>query len=297
MLTIIAGPCSINYNNINEVEEILNIEINGDKVIAGTRCVGLKSRTSYINDSKDMGIDFEAFKHNQQLLIDGESCDKFEILPSIQLAKQLQNKYDCIIATEIMEPAIQMPLLDKYLTGSVIPWNPAVNALGWNIQYMSQYCEKHNNWLLGIKNPKNLGISVEEVEINDKTAPMETVWSGLASYSSLPNKRKILIHRGVDSEKKSDFRNELVHNVAMRVKNAASGVKLFFDPSHSFGSKMRDKIVAGTVEAMKMRDLLGNFLYDGILIEVGTSTTDTTQHISIKELKEMVNKISEFREI
>ena len=85
MLTIIAGPCSINYNNINEVEEILNIEINGEKVIAGTRCVGLKSRTSYINDSKDMGIDFEVFKHNQQLLIDGESCDKFEILPSIQL--------------------------------------------------------------------------------------------------------------------------------------------------------------------------------------------------------------------
>lgn len=297
MLAIIAGPCSINYNNINEVEEILNIEINGRKVIAGTRCVGLKSRTSYINDSKDMGIDFEVFKHNQQLLIDGESCDKFEILPSIELAKQLQNKYDCIIATEIMEPSIQMLLFDKYLTGSFMPWNPAVNALGWNIQYISKYCEKHSNWLLGIKNPKNLGILVEEAEINDKTAPMETVWSGLASYSNLPNERKILIHRGVDSEKKSNFRNEVVHNVAMRVKNATSGVKLFFDPSHSFGPKMRDEIVAGTIEAMKMKDLSGNFLYDGILIEVGTSTTDTTQHISIKELKELVNKINEFREI
>ena len=297
MLTIIAGPCSINYNNINEVEEILNIEINGEKVIAGTRCVGLKSRTTYSDISADMGIDFEAFKHNQQLLIDGESCDKFEILPSIQLAKQLQNKYDCIIATEIMEPAIQMPLLDKYLTGSVIPWNPAVNALGWNIQHISKYCEKHNNWLLGIKNPKNLGISVEDTEINNKTAPMETVWSGLASYSSLPNERKILIHRGVDSEKKSNFRNEVVHNVAMRVKNATSCAKLFFDPSHSFGPKMRDEIVNGTISALKIKDLYGNFLYDGILIEVGTSTTDTTQHISIKELKEMVNKISEFREI
>ena len=297
MLTIIAGPCSINYNNINEIEEILNIEINNKKVIAGTRCVGLKSRTTYSDNCIDMGIDFEVFKYNQQLLIDGESCDKFEILPSIQLAKEIQDKYNCIIATEIMNPANQMPLFDKYLTGSFMPWNPAVNALGWNIQYISKYCEKHNNWLLGIKNPKNLGISLEDAEINNNTAPMEKVWSGLASYSNLPNERKILIHRGVDSEKKSNFRNEVVHNVAMRVKNATSGVKLFFDPSHSFGPKMRDEIVNGTIEAMKMKDLFGNFLYDGILIEVGTSTTDTTQHISIKELKELVNKINKIREI
>jgi hypothetical protein len=210
--------------------------------------------------------------------------------------KEIQDKYNCIIATEIMEPSIQMPLFDKYLTGSFMPWNPAVNALGWNIQYISKYCEKRDNWLLGVKNPKNLGILVEEAEINDKTAPMETVWSGLASYSNLPNGRKVLIHRGVDAEKKSNFRSMLVHKTAMRVKNSVSGAKLLFDPSHSFGPKMRDEIVDGTVEAMKMRDLSGNFVYDGILIEVGTSTTDAGQHISVRELREMVNKISEFRE-
>lgn len=297
MLTIIAGPCSVNKNNIEEIEEILNIEINGNKVISGIRCVGLKSRTNYIDNSYDMGIDLEVFKYNQQLLISGKSYNEFEIMPSIELAKQLQDKYNCIIATEIMEPAIQIPLFDKYLTGSFIPWNPAVNALGWNIQHISKYCEKRDNWLLGIKNPKNLGISVEDAEVKNMTAPMEQVWFGLVSYSNLPNERKILIHRGVDSEKKSNFRSELVHKTAMRVKNSVNGAKLFFDPSHSFGSRMRDEIVNGTIEVMKIKDLFGNFLYDGILIEVGTSTTDAGQHISVKELRELVNKLSEFRSI
>lgn len=297
MLTIIAGPCSVSKNNVEEIEEILNIEVDGVRAISGVRCVGLKSRTVYTNNSVDMGIDLEVFKYNQQLLIDGKSCNDFEIMPSIELAKQLQNKYDCIIATEIMEPAIQMPLFDKYLTGSFMPWNPAVNVLGWSIQYMSKYCEKRNNWLLGVKNPKNLGISVEDAEVKNMIAPMEHVWSGLAGYSNLPNGRKVLIHRGVDAEKKSNFRSMLVHKTAMRVKNTVSGAKLFIDLSHSFGPKMRDKIVDGTVEIMKMKDLCGNFLYDGILIEVGTSTTDAGQHISVKELRELVNKLSEFRSI
>lgn len=297
MLTIIAGPCSVNKNNIEEIEEILNIEINGNKVISGIRCVGLKSRTIYTNNSIDMGIDLEVFKYNQQILISGKSYNEFEIMPSIELAKQLQDKYNCIIATEIIEPAIQMLLFDKYLTGSFIPWNPAVNALGWNIQHISKYCEKRDNWLLGIKNPKNLGISVEDAEVKNMIAPMEHVWSGLAGYSNLPNGRKVLIHRGVDAEKKSNFRSMLVHKTAMRVKNTVSGAKLLFDPSHSFGPKMRDEIVDGTVEIMKMKDLCGNFLYDGILIEVGTSTTDAGQHISVKELRELVNKLSEFRDI
>lgn len=297
MLTIIAGPCSVDDNNIDEIEEILDIKVDGKKVISGTRIVGLKSRTICDNNGNGMGIDFDVFNYNQQLLIDGKTSIDFEILPSIKLAKQIQTKFNCIIATEIMNPAIQMPILDKYLNGSVMPWNPAVNSLGWSIKHMSKYCEKHNNWLLGLKNPKNLGISVEEAEINNKIAPMEKVWCGLASYSHLPNDKKILIHRGVDSEKKSNYRNELVHKTAMRTKNAINGVKLYFDPSHSFGSKMRDKIVSGTIEVMKIRDLFGHFLYDGILIEVGKSKTDTEQHISVKELKQLVDELSKFRRL
>lgn len=126
---------------------------------------------------------------------------------------------------------------------------------------------------------------------------MEKVWLGLSSYSNLPNERKVLIHRGVDSEIKSDFRNEVVHQCAKRAKMASDGIKLYFDPSHSFGPKKRDEIVNGTIEAMKMKDSKGNFLYDGILIEVGTSVTDTNQHITIQELKNMIGKINEFREI
>ena len=58
---------------------------------------------------------------------------------------------------------------------------------------------------------------------------------------------------------------------------------------------MRDHIVEGTIEAMKMKDEDENFLYDGILIEVGDSVTDTYQHITVQELKDMVTELSKFR--
>ena len=41
----------------------------------------------------------------------------------------------------------------------------------------------------------------------------------------------------------------------------------------------------------------GNWLYDGALIEVGTSTTDTEQHITINELSNIIDELSKFREI
>ena len=295
MLSIIAGPCSVDEKNINEVEEILNIEINGKKAIAGTRVVGLKSRTNLDSSGNGMGMDYEIFNKNLDILMKGGTIDDLIDFPSVLIAKEIQDKFNCIIATEIMNPIVQMPILDRLLSGPVMPWNPAVNALGWGQQMISKFCEKHNNWFLGIKNPKNLGISVENSEKNGISAPMEKVWLGLASYSDLSNERKILIHRGVDSEIKTDFRSDVVHQCAKRTKENADGIKLYFDPSHSFGPKKRDEIVNGTIEAMKMKDKKGNFLYDGILIEVGTSVTDTKQHITISELKEMVVKLNEFR--
>ena len=48
---------------------------------------------------------------------------------------------------------------------------------------------------------------------------------------------------------------------------------------------------------MKMKIENGDWLYDGILIEVGTSTTDTEQHITISELSNLIDEISKFREI
>lgn len=72
---------------------------------------------------------------------------------------------------------------------------------------------------------------------------------------------------------------------------------MFFDPSHSFGRFLRDQIVDQTVLAMKMKINEEEYLYDGILIEVGTSITDTEQHITVEELQKLCNEIAKFREI
>ena len=105
-----------------------------------------------------------------------------------------------------------------------------------------------------------------------------------------------MIQRGVDDAEKGEFRSFPIHNCAKRVK-IATGYNMMFDPSHSFGPKMRDKIVDGTIEAMKMKLGNGELLYDGALIEVGTSTTDTEQHITINELSNIIDEVSKFREI
>ena len=41
----------------------------------------------------------------------------------------------------------------------------------------------------------------------------------------------------------------------------------------------------------------GSYLYDGALIEVGTSTTDTEQHITLMELQDLCDAVAKFREI
>ena len=295
-MKIIAGPCSVDRTNIEQVREILSIKINGKRAVAGTRIVGLKSRTTYNSNGNGMGMDFSAYNHNLKLLLNGKGINDFIDFPSMIMAKKIQDEFNCIIATEIMDSSIQMPLIEKTLKGDVLVWNPAVMQLGWPIYHMSKYCER-NNWYLGFKNPKNLDITVKEAENDNLSAPLEKVWSGITTYSNLPMNKKILIHRGVDSEIKTNFRAELIHNTAKRVKQSLQDCLMFFDPSHSYGPKMRDNIVDGAIFAMKMKDNNENFLYDGILIEVGDSSTDTDQHITIEELKMLINKISEFREL
>lgn len=82
----------------------------------------------------------------------------------------------------------------------------------------------------------------------------------------------------------------------MRVKKS-TGCLLFFDPSHSLGPKMKEKIVPETIKAMKLKINEKEYLYDGILIEVGKSETDSEQHISIDDLKYLIEKIAEFRSL
>jgi hypothetical protein len=99
---------------------------------------------------------------------------------------------------------------------------------------------------------------------------------------------------------KGTFRNPLIHEIAKKVKRSAQKkyqdkeIKLFFDPSHSLGPKMRDQIPAAIIAALKMTDDAG-FLYDGILVETGTSKTDTDQHITIAELQAVINEVAKFR--
>jgi 3-deoxy-D-arabino-heptulosonate 7-phosphate (DAHP) synthase len=164
-------------------------------------------------------------------------------------------------------------------------WNPAVNQLGWPMLDMSLYAKK-NHWLLGIK--------------NGKWHSMEKTWLGLSRYNLFsPEETKnqlVFIHRGVESVDKGDFRSLPVHEVAKKIK-LSTGAKIFFDPSHSYGPKLRDRIVEGTVEAMGIKSSDNSYLYDGILIEVGTSITDTAQHISVAELDELCWRLAKFRNL
>lgn len=105
-----------------------------------------------------------------------------------------------------------------------------------------------------------------------------------------------LIHRGFEVPDKGNYRAPAVHEIAKRTKKRI-GRELFFDPSHSLGPEMRDQIVEGTIKAMKMKLDEENYLYDGVLIEVGTSTTDTEQHITVAEYKGMVRDLSTFRDL
>jgi hypothetical protein len=48
---------------------------------------------------------------------------------------------------------------------------------------------------------------------------------------------------------------------------------------------------------MQMKTSSGGYLYDGVLIEAGTSSTDTEQHISLMELQDIVSTIAEYRNL
>jgi len=291
---IIAGPCSIDKNNISDINDIINIKINNKRVISGVRVVGLKSRTLLNSSGEGMGMDYDNYMYNLGVLCNGGNPTQFKDLPSILIAKELQDKYGVSIATEVMDPSIQMPLFEKYLkTGKFMPWNPSVNQLGWTLLHMSKYC-KRNNWLLGIKNSKNLGIDLKSSEEDNIEAPLEKVWAGLSDYADLAIGNKILIHRGVDTPDKGNFRNVVVHNLAKTVK-LATGCKLYFDPSHSYGAKLRDEIPQAIVDSLKMQINDENYLYDGILVEVGNSKTDTEQHITVKELEDVLKNVSNTR--
>jgi hypothetical protein len=252
--------------------------------------VGLKSRTNFEDSKEAMGLDYPAAKKNLRLLHDTKDFDKMSVYPSVMIAKKLIEEFDTVVATEVMFPHLQLPVFEKYLPKNrVFLWNPAVNQLGWPLWEMAYYAKK-NQWYLGIKNPKWLG---------EGGKSFAKTWVGLYSYTASflkERERIVLIHRGVDVEKKGHFRNLPVHQVVKKIKKENPQVEIFFDPSHTYGPKLKDKIIEGTLEAMRLK-VDDEFLYHGILIEVGDSKTDTHQHLTVTEFKDLVDQLSKFRKL
>jgi hypothetical protein len=330
-MKIIAGPDSISEDNFDEVYEIAAINIKGKKAIFGTRIVGLKSRSSLEDSSHHLGIDYPAFSQNVATFTQTKQIDKLEMMPSIKMTKKFIEDTDLLVATEIMSPLIQAELYEQISIPAkrLLLWNPSVNQLGWNIYLNTQYAMR-NNWLIGIKNGKWIGDTDEKAKKDDRSikTPIEKTWEGLTKYckNTRKNQQKtkrqeksgeenpnetqntqdikhvdhnaLLIHRGFELSEKGDFRAPPVHNLAKRVKERTK-LPLFFDPSHSYGPQKVDEIVDGTIKALQIKDIHGDYLYDGLLIEVGTSgtTSDVDQHISISDLQKLVKELSQFRQL
>jgi hypothetical protein len=300
-LTIFAGPCSVDEDNIKDIYEIAKVKVNGKKAIAGTRVVGLKSRTELDIENSDngfMGLDMKRMLWNFNVWGYGGNKDSLRPLPSVQIAKKIYEDTGLIPSSEIMLPAIQLACIAKEFTDlPFFIWTPSVNQLGWPLREMAGFAHEYG-WTVGIKNAKWLGehYEIAEKEDYDGVTSLEKTWAGLVSYAADQTDKVILVHRGVDIGDKHGHRNVPVHETAKRTK-LKSRVKLYFDSSHIYGPTMRDHIVEETIKAMKMKINNEEYLYDGILIETGHSKTDAKQHISVRELQVLVNRISKYRKI
>lgn len=292
MIKIISGPCSIDNLNKSEIFESLKISFSGKPALYGVRVVGLKSRTSFDPVNQFIGIDVDVYLENLEILLNNSF--NFKIAPSIEISNEIHSMYgDIYTATEIVDPWLQCLNLSRFsFSNKVIIWNPAVMHLGFPIKVMTKFAQK-NKWIVGLKNGKNIGSSIESSEILNEETSMDKSWAGLLSYA---NDSAFFIHRGVEIKNTEGFRNLPVHKLCERVKRKTEK-EFFFDPSHICGPKKRSDILDITIDAMKMRIESGEYLYDGILVETGTSKSDTEQHITISELENLISKLSKFRKL
>ena len=298
---IFAGPDSLDDYNLEEVYKIAEMKVGAQPAIYGARTVGLKSRTKFDRDNSDegfMGYDFEAIMQNFNIFGHGGNADDLVPLPTVEMGEKLYRETGLVPSSEIMLPAIQLACIKKsFAQNPFLVWNSAVDQLGWHVRQMAGFAQEHG-WMVGLKNGKWLGEEYQKAESPDfdGKVSIETVWDGLIDYASIAPET-ILIQRGCDLPDKGEYRNLPIHYTALRTKRRHPGLQLFFDPSHSLGPKMRDQIVEKTVEAMQMKLDDEHYLYDGMLIEVGTAKCDTHQHISVDELQQLVDQLAEFREL
>ena len=298
-LEIIAGPCSITPENTEQIiNEIAHVKTpDGKRAVYGTRVVGLKSRTALDENGSGMGIDYEVVR--EALNLPENEREKLT-MPSVELAEKIAKKTGLMIASEIMIPHIQLPFFEKKesLKGNFLPWNPAVNQLGWQLFEMNEFA-KRNDWNIGIKHGKFLGKDPLEVanhpDYKGETT-LEKVVLGLTAYLSGHPKDLIIINRGVDVPRNKDYRNAIAHEIMKRIKQKAPFAKMYFDPTHTIGPKMRHTIIDETISAMKLK-VEEDFLYDGVIAEAGDSPTDADEHITITELQDLVITLSTFRRL
>lgn len=299
-LEIYAGPCSITPENTEEViAETAKITTpDGVRAIYGTRVVGLKSRTALDLKGDGMGIDSQVM---QEVIQKGVEATKNHQIPSVELAEKIAKATGMQIATEIMIPHLQLPFwaAKKALKGNVMVWNPAVEQLGWNLLELANFA-RENDWNVGIKHAKFLGKDPLEVanhpDYKGETT-LEKVLLGLTTYVGKIDGDLIIIHRGVDVPGRGDYRNAIIHHIMKRVKSKIPHSKIFFDPTHTIGPVMRHTIVDEIISSMKLK-VGSDFLYDGILMEAGSSSpVDIGEHITLDELRDLVKTLSEFRKI
>ena len=296
---IIAGPCAIDARNKKDIWRIAQTG-----VVAKVRFVPAKSRTAY-KAGEFRGVDAPFLERKIKQLVAGKidlSASKEEP-PSLAWAREFRTKFPKVgLAMEVMSPSLQLPYyMDKKIFGggALLVWSPSAQQLGWPLRIMGEFANRCG-WTVGVKNGKWLGERPALARRNDATVDVEKTWAGLATWAVSANRRgrNILIHRGFNAgAANKNFRNLPIHEIAARMKQE-TGLKMFFDPSHSFGAKLRNKITDGTLAAMKMVLPNGQYLYDGILIEAAgehSAQVDTGQHISIGELETLANKIEKVR--
>jgi 3-deoxy-D-arabino-heptulosonate 7-phosphate (DAHP) synthase len=270
-LRIIAGPCSLSETNIEET-----IEIGKIPEVYGVRACGLKSVTS----PRDfMGIDQKAYFEGGEY-------------PSVKVAKRIISETGKRVAFEVMDTVQLFEYQDQELDGKVFVWNPAINQLGYPLYQIAKIAAE-NRWEVGIKNPKWHGD--EEVQIGG--VPLtngEKNWQGNAKYAELGGVKPVMIQRGVDITNKGSYRNIPNHQGSVRMKKL--GYEVWLDPSHICGQLRRDSIVAETLNALTAK-IDGAYLYSGILIEAGHSDTDSFQHVSVEELKGLIESAKKIRNV
>lgn len=304
ILQVVAGQCSFSNEpgQLDELHTLANMQVsnpNGSmtRAISHLRFVTLKSCTDANNPG--IGMDAPAIK---QIIANPGKKDKID-LPGIVLATKFAKEERIGIGAEIMIPHIQMPQYEKHLDKkeSLFPWIPSNVILGWVALEMDSWCQK-NGWSLGIKNPKWLGTTLEKAEdpSSEIVSSMQRSWDGMETFTNIGTDT-VLINRGVDIPEKETHRNAITHEIARKIKRNKPHRRIGIDLNHACGPNHRDDIAPSLIHALLMTvDGLpirqgGTPLYDVLLAEVGTSITDTKQHMTIPELQDVLSEVSKHR--